>query len=134
MHLADGSPVPNADGVPCESVVAIGWLDPQFPFPTGQVTERALDAIGQCCLRPSRKTRGYHTCKFCSDSPLWGIEVCIRGFDIRLGSAEVQVDGRDCIFVAPDLIYHYVREHAYMPPAEFLAACERAVAENSRGG
>jgi hypothetical protein len=43
---------------------------------------------------------------------------------ILLGSAEVRVfdpEGK-AAFAAPNLLYHYVAVHHYLPPAEFLAA------------
>jgi hypothetical protein len=49
---------------------------------------------------------------------------------ILLGSAEIWVPalGQAVIYAAPDLIYHYVKEHRYLPPADFinavLSACD----------
>jgi len=40
-----------------------------------------------------------------------------------LGSAEVRVQGVDgTVFLAPDLVFHYVTEHGYLPPPSFLEA------------
>jgi hypothetical protein len=35
---------------------------------------------------------------------------------------EIYVPGRNGIYVAPSLIYHYVVDHHYQPPAEFMEA------------
>jgi hypothetical protein len=52
-----------------------------------------------------------------------GIAEEIGGKTLMLGSAEIQVAGKgDRIYVAPDLIYHYIAVHQYLPPAEFLDA------------
>src|ERR1044071_8695229 len=49
------------------------------------------------------------------------------GERIRLGHAEIYVFGEDGkIYVAPNLIYHYVTVHHYKPPAEFLRALKRS--------
>lgn len=40
-----------------------------------------------------------------------------------LGSAEIRVKAKDGrIYAAPNLIYHYVAEHDYDPPKEFIEA------------
>ena len=43
--------------------------------------------------------------------------------ELRLGSAEIRVFGREeGTYAAPDLIYHYVVDHHYLPPEEFIKA------------
>ena len=50
---------------------------------------------------------------------------------LRLGSREIHIKAVDgTIFKAPDLVYHYVKEHGYCPPEAFIRAitdgkCER---------
>jgi len=40
-----------------------------------------------------------------------------------VGSAEIRVKGDNGIeYACPDLIYHYIRKHRYLPPQEFLDA------------
>ncbi|HTW24902.1 MAG TPA: hypothetical protein VMD78_14950 [Candidatus Baltobacteraceae bacterium] len=49
----------------------------------------------------------------------------VEGRVFKLGSAEIHVkapDGRT--FAAPDLIYHYVAQHGYKPPLEFIDVVE----------
>lgn len=68
--------------------------------------------------------RGYHYCDLCTTPP-WarsrkeGLE-CFEF--TRRGSAEIHVSGPDGTFVAPTLIVHYVTEHGYCPPPEFVQA------------
>ena len=33
---------------------------------------------------------------------------------------------RDLLFVAPEMVVHYIEEHGYSPPAEFVEAVLRA--------
>lgn len=40
-----------------------------------------------------------------------------------LGSAEIEVeDDHGKIYVAPDLLYHYITGHHYLPPRQFIEA------------
>jgi len=42
---------------------------------------------------------------------------------MRLGSAEVWVEGRSGrMYASPNLIYHYIRDCGYQPPAEYVQA------------
>jgi hypothetical protein len=50
---------------------------------------------------------GYHTCEFCGRAH---------------GTGNFGVLSDDLLFVAPEMVVHYVREHGYRPPAEFIAA------------
>ena len=46
-----------------------------------------------------------------------------HGQERRIGTAEIRVFGpHGAIYAAPTLIYHYVAEHHYKPPAEFVHA------------
>jgi len=44
----------------------------------------------------------------------------------RLGNGEIRVAGDGVTFAAPVLIVHYIEEHGYLPPPEFLEAVEKA--------
>ena len=64
---------------------------------------------------------GCHKCEFC-----FGIEDDVGRFTlqryglvIHFGASNLFVPGKDCIYVAPSMIAHYVEAHAYEPPAEF---------------
>lgn len=100
----------------------VGWLDAAHPYQVGTVPDDILPAILRLCETPINRTRGFHVCQFCT-SPTFGVSVNSSGKEIILGSAEIWVmsaDGR--MYAAPDLIYHYVKEHQYQPPEEFLCA------------
>jgi hypothetical protein len=52
-----------------------------------------------------------------------GLRVSYIGREYTLGSAEIRVpSGNGTIYVAPNLIIHYIREHGYRPPDEFIRA------------
>jgi hypothetical protein len=68
-------------------------------------------------------TRGWHRCSLggCAhpDRPV----VRSGGAEQVLGFAEVRAIGADgTAYAAPTLIHHYVVEHGYQPPEEFIAA------------
>lgn len=50
------------------------------------------------------------------------------GFTYRLGHAEIRAVSDDgVLYVAPNLIIHYIVDHLYGPPAEFIAAVRSEV-------
>jgi hypothetical protein len=77
------------------------------------------------CLHPLVVYRGFHVCNLCRAAPVKPLVVENQGRRISLGASEIRVGARTgTIFAAPDLIYHYVREHGYLPPTEFVRAVE----------
>lgn len=98
----------------------VGWLDEHRPFPRERPSAQLLDAIWEHCAILVMPTRGLHACAFC---PQQGSVFERDGTRLRLGSGEIRVFGpsRDA-YAAPNMIYHYVLEHHYRPPADFLGA------------
>ena len=90
--------------------VNIGWLDRWHSFPTGETSEAFRGKLQQLCLRRVKQTRGFYSCDFC------------KGRDKPHGSAEIRVRGEGRVYAAPELVYHYVVIHNYLPPEEFIAA------------
>jgi hypothetical protein len=135
-YFPDLSPYKYLGGDPDRDteVVNVGWLDDAHAFEKGPVADEIRARLKQMCLfETARQTRGFHTCHFCSppglDPPprLFGLEIV--GGQRRLGSAEIRVKGVDKrVYAAPDLIYHYITEHSYQPPAEFLEAVQKSIA------
>ena len=70
--------------------------------------------------------RGFHNCEFCALSwnewgkqhPNYGENAGLMG----IGNGEIRVIGNSMLYAAPALIYHYVIEHNYQPPQEFIDA------------
>lgn len=91
-----------------ERLVAVGWLDPERPFPTATPDMELVRAL-------QRRTFGWpgpqraHRCALCSDSA-----------NAPLGVRLVIVFGPEQAYVAPELISHYISEHHYAPPVEFV--------------
>ncbi|MCG8407087.1 MAG: hypothetical protein MI923_17970 [Phycisphaerales bacterium] len=114
------------------NIYNIGWLDAKHSFPTGVVSEDILNKILKMCLKRVVGARGFHQCNICKNPPS-GPEVPLGSFPVMteqgelfLGSAEIRVLGEEGkIYAAPNLIYHYIKGHDYLPPQEFLDAVEQ---------
>lgn len=106
-----------------DNTLNIGWLDATMPFPKGKVSDTFLDRLWVFCRTPIAVTRGFHVCQFCNMSPN-SVPIIQRGNEsLKVGYAELRVFGNeDTIYAAPDLVYHYVEKHNYIPPQEFIDA------------
>jgi hypothetical protein len=133
------------DTVPAGVVALnVGWLEPEYPYPQGSTPDGFDAALGELCLRhPRAASRGWHMCRLtpeegepkCGERPKSKslppgkhampspLELSIGGASISLGAAEVRVVCQDGTWlIAPNLVYHYVTKHGYLPPSEFLEA------------
>src|SRR5687768_10894017 len=98
-----------------DHVRAVGWLCREEPFTRGVVSPEFVERLREFARRWGESTEalgwgvfmGVHTCEFC--------HACV-GF----GNFGVPRDAK--LFVAPDLIVHYVEAHQYAPPIEFIDA------------
>ena len=100
----------------------IGWLDAATPFPQSVPDGAFLTRLWAYCQISVVQTRGIHPCELCSA----GTQT-IFGWhgdeSLLLGTAEIRVFGATGdIYAAPTLIYHYVKDHHYAPPEEFVHA------------
>lgn len=107
----------------------VGWLDADHPFETAAPSQELLDALWLFLKTPVVQTRGFHTCELCLRAPLPEDKrsrstIARRGDEqLQIGTAEIRVFGeRGVSYAAPTLIYHYVSEHHYKPPDEFVRA------------
>lgn len=103
------------------STVNVGWLDSSHPFPTGKVTDEFLARLWLYCAKPVHPAKGFHECPFCVP-PLVPIEATRGKETLLLGAAEIRVLGSNKKYAAPNLVYHYIVEHEYLPPEEFIQA------------
>lgn len=122
MYYPDLSPYTYSRSPSGSEVVNVGWLEKPHFFPQGTVPEHALDRLFLLCLQPVNRTRGHHTCQFCQN-PSVGFRAERNDKEAWLGSAEIRLTGKNGrVYAAPDLIYHYITDHCYRPPDEFVAA------------
>ena len=127
MYYPDLTPYEYSKDNNTDKLLNIGWLDEEHSFPTGKVEERILDQIKKLCIPAINVMRGFHQCQFCLDHPM-GIKIYVKGKEFYLGCAEIRVKGAlGKTYAAPNLIYHYIKDHNYLPPKEFLDAVEQTI-------
>ena len=110
MHIDDLSN--EAYFVHGARVRAIGWLEAGHPFPCGDVPADFMEALTahvatahQVCM-----FMGFHECSLCpAERP-------------HAGLRNLLVPTADLLYVAPESIVHYIKDHGYRPPDEFMAA------------
>jgi len=96
-------------------VRAVGWLHPEHPYPRGHACWKFRWRLRRFVRRADESTeelgwgsfRGSHTCEFCGRGSGY------RNFGVPAGGI---------LFVAPEMILHYVRWHRYLLPVEFIEA------------
>lgn len=116
MHIADLSANPSNP-----RRLYVGWLDKDHEYARGEVSSEFSARLLRLCSK-AMKTRGFHRCPFCPGG-VPAKPLNYRKKAVSLGSGFFSVKGkRWLIFEAPDLIYHYVVDHGYKPPAEFIEA------------
>ncbi len=110
-YFEDLSPYCYLKRASSDKVLNVGWLAKGVPFATGSVSQEIIDTL----LKQPRvhQTRGFHRCEFCGK------------VDAVLGSAEIWIKGEIFTYASPDLITHYIRDHGYAPPEEFIHAVLR---------
>jgi hypothetical protein len=121
-YMEDGEPMLN-----------VGWLDRSVTFPTGEVSGEAKTALLDLVGDYEGATRGLHYCHFCdAESPILIHHAPADRGRVFLGMSEIRPRRNGVTYAAPSLIIHYIDEHGYLPPAEFLeAAIETAQARKN---
>lgn len=106
-----------------EEMLNVGWLDAAHVFPRGPVAPDFVDALLRLNKDPENQTRGSHWCEFC-EGPFKDVPNPYRSSGVAsMGTAEIHAVGADGVrYAAPTLVIHYVIEHEYQPPEEFVAA------------
>jgi hypothetical protein len=86
--------------------VKVAWLDTVAPYNMGYCPREVVDKLKK--LEPRIRTKGWHTCPFCKDAT---------------SSTQflIPVPGESKKFYdVPFMIIHYIEEHEYLPPQEFI--------------
>lgn len=100
----------------------VGWLEGEG-FPRGIVPDGFIKNLWEYVKYPVFMTRGFHK-NIELDGEKTRIIVNCQGYTIRLGNAEIRVvdSKNDKIYASPNLIMHYIVNHNYLPPNEFIDA------------
>lgn len=90
---------------------AVGWLSNTHPFTTGSVPESFLTALHehiQDAWQPV-VAAGFHECELCPINP-------------AMNGNNLWIPGVTVLYLAPGMIEHYIQDHQYQPPQEFINA------------
>jgi hypothetical protein len=121
-YFADLTPYCFLGGFSKGNELNVGWLDNAHDFPRGPVPGKVLEIIFELCKTHVNQTRGTHFCQLCPQ-PKPGYVAVRNGTKITLGGSEIRVKGNGGIqYASPNMIYHYIKDHAYQPPQEFIDA------------
>ena len=128
-YFADGTAYTYGPVTGSEQLVNIGWLDGVHPFPTGEVDPARIRVLLALCRTGVNRTRGFHMCELCAAGTSSGPPTPVVVQDDRgafpVGGAEIRVAGpASVVYAAPDMVIHYVLEHGYAPPDDFLKALD----------
>jgi hypothetical protein len=94
---------------------AVGWLGTEHEFPTGKVTQQFFNKLNELAENPWKPlaSAGFHVCELCQ---FQDYEHTARGIN------NLFIPFNNVIYVAPELIVHYINGHNYLPPLVFLDA------------
>ncbi|GGS24981.1 hypothetical protein GCM10010252_75100 [Streptomyces aureoverticillatus] len=127
-YYKDLSPYEYTSGSVPDGVTAlnIGWLEEGHEHLKGSVPDDFTQGLARLVSSARQmKMRGWHRCRISHDSDReqYPITVEVSGKEISLGAAEIRVVSSSGEWlIAPDLIFHYVIDHSYRPPTEFIEA------------
>jgi hypothetical protein len=103
------------------SLLNVGWLAEGHEFPRGDVLEGFVAALLELAEDTVNVYRGMHFCDF--GPTFQEARKNVRFRDVFIGSGEVRVRGGEGrVYAAPALVVHYVADHGYQPPREFVDA------------
>jgi hypothetical protein len=99
---------------------AVGWLDIEHPYTRGSVEPAFLEALQRHVKTAwaPMVMAGPHFCQFCTGNP-------------QGGSGNVWIPSEHHLFIAPELVVHYVTGHGYRPPDAFIEAVLACPAQGS---
>jgi len=96
-----------------DNVRAVGWLEAGHPFIVGQAPAEFLAVLKAHAAKAFQPVlfRGMHRCSLCAGEERR-----------RWGYRNLLVPTVGLLYVAPELVLHYIEGHGYQPPEEFIAA------------
>lgn len=101
-----------------QNLRAIGWLEGGKLFPVGEINIMVLQKIIELRKNPwtlgRTMFRGYHSC-----------DICKLESELEEGTINLFIPAEGFLYVCPELIIHYIKEHKYIPPNEFCKAVLR---------
>ena len=102
--------------------ISVGWIEGDDLFHnSGKVSPEVIRLLKEYEIHNRRK--GVHMCEYCSE---WSNK-------IANGNGEIWVVKGETLYIAPYLIIHYIEEHNYQPPEEFIDAVINGFRPDSLG-
>jgi hypothetical protein len=124
MYFEDGTPHTYSAGRP--NGINIGWLELGKPFPTAKpnpILVKILRGVKLVDLY-----RGFHNCEFCGPATRISLSDGLLILPIPVsehrgnGTIIVPQKGTKNVYCAPALLPHYIEDHWYAPPEDFVAS------------
>jgi hypothetical protein len=110
---------------------AVGWLGNSVST-RGQVHADCIDGLYEAYTAGrifTDGTSGFHNCELCSGDDEWypngqvGPVIQWRGGHLRVvGHGHYLLRYDDRVYISPALLLHYILDHEYKPPDEFILA------------
>jgi hypothetical protein len=93
-------------------ILAVGWLERGHEYPEGEVSAEVYATLENLLVAPWQPSAaaGAHQC-----------DLCVFTAE-KSGTKNVLIPGEGRVYVAPELILHYMNAHRYQPPVEFCRA------------
>ena len=104
-----------------DGVLAVGWLNFHEPFEQDKTPLGLVDKLKEFPV--TRKCMGSHYCPWCIIKHTSGPDESPHSNpSVARGNGEIWVEDVDKTYAAPLMIIHYIEEHNYLPPQEFIDA------------
>ena len=107
-----------------DRIVAVGWLHPDHGYCRGTAPPEFVARLATFSRNWGESIHalnwgaagGFHECEFCDKA------LSSRRLGHNIASGTFGVPASERIYYCPEMISHYVTEHEYVPPEEFMAA------------
>jgi hypothetical protein len=101
-------------------------------YPKGEISETVFDRLAMLCKNPAIRWFGFHQCDLDPCDKQEQPDLFWRGLVIpKSATVDILVVGKTNSYLAPSLILHYIRQHKYLPPSEFIEAVETCAEQDS---
>ena len=127
MFFSDLTPYSYISSLQSGNDLNVGWLSCEHAFPVGETSAELRRGLSELATEPVNGCMGSHDCEFCTppmkEFLFWRWQPP-RLDSIASGNGEIRVPALqgDIVYVAPQLVAHYVEAHNYLPPPEFIEA------------
>ncbi|RDY26486.1 hypothetical protein [Lachnotalea glycerini] len=113
------------------NIFNIGWIEDNS-FNRGKVKEEFITRLWEYIKYPVNVGRSLYKNEYL-DNKIDTYTACYNGYQILLGAAEIRVMNlkKGVVYAAPNLIIHYILNHQYVPPEEFIEAVMNGPNPNS---